>query len=31
MSKGITMDEEELRVLKVLIDKEIEYLDSDTF
>lgn len=29
MGKGITLTEEELRMLKNIIDKEIELLDSD--
>lgn len=29
MGKGITLSETELRKLKELIDKEIEYLDSE--
>ena len=29
MGKGITLSEEELRVLKALIDAEIEFLDGE--
>ena len=29
MGKGITLSENEFRALKSIIDKEIEYLDSD--
>ena len=29
MGKGITLTEEELRSLKVIVDKEIELLDTD--
>ena len=29
MGKGVTLTEEELRKLKEIIDKEIEFLDSD--
>lgn len=29
MGKGITLSEDELRTLKIVIDKEIEFLDEE--